>query len=90
MRRDQMLHLGTQYMWKSFYAVDRFINTDDPHHNVSEQLSVVGVIILRELGKLFDLSNVVQGGCGQQKIPLQFREHRTVAVTQLHNLQRML
>ena len=60
------------------------------HHNMSEQLAVVCVIIFRERRNFLQFADIVESRCRKQKIRVQIRILNCHEITDFNNAQRML
>ena len=58
--------------------------------DMPQKLAIIGIIVLRKLGKLFCFSDVMEQRCSDEKIPVEHRITGTVEITELCHTEGML
>ena len=81
-RQNTVTQFGGKNRWKSRYFLNLLSDLFRSHKDVSQKLTIVSVIVHREIRNLIYLCKVVENRCGQQKITIQYRIIRRHKITQ--------
>ena len=90
MGEDAVLQLTQQAMRKTGNPSAGRSDQLASHHDMPEQLSVIGVVIGRKIRDFLQLSHIMKCGCRDEKVMVQVRIRRAEKLAHLHHTQRML
>ena len=85
-----MLQLAHQLLREIFDMAAAKSDKLTSHHDMTEQLSIICIIVFRKAGYLLELSDIMKQRCRKEQIPLQIRVLFYIKIAELYNTKRVL